>query len=93
MPPHARKGPPAPRHAKNAAAVPTLNDLPHQLIMEIGKSLTRSCDIYHLMQTCRTMRAIFDKQLYSTAVRSRNRLKLVLTHNHAAVRRQPSIEG
>ncbi|KAA8903271.1 hypothetical protein FN846DRAFT_919979 [Sphaerosporella brunnea] len=75
------------RHVKKAAAVPTLDNLPHELILEIGKSLTASSNIYHLMQTCRTMRAILDKQLYSTAVRGSHRLKLVQMYNHAAVRR------
>ncbi|KAA8912222.1 hypothetical protein FN846DRAFT_887342 [Sphaerosporella brunnea] len=86
-PRHAKNAAAPPRHAKNAAAVPTLDDLPHEPIVEIGKSLTRSRVIYHVMQTCRTMRAIFDNQLYRTAVSGSNRLKLGLTHNHAAVRR------
>ncbi|KAA8912646.1 hypothetical protein FN846DRAFT_903403 [Sphaerosporella brunnea] len=98
MPPRPRKDPPAPRQLKQraaprhvhkaaAAAVPTLDNPPHELIVEMGKSLTASSDIYHLMQTCRTVRAIFDNQLYSTAVRCRQRLKLVVTHNVDAVRR------
>ncbi|KAA8914734.1 hypothetical protein FN846DRAFT_885738 [Sphaerosporella brunnea] len=52
-----------------------------------SKSLSASSDIYHLMQTCRKVRAILDAQLDSTAVRCRHGLKLVLTRNHAAVRR------
>ncbi|KAA8914398.1 hypothetical protein FN846DRAFT_886013 [Sphaerosporella brunnea] len=84
-----RKDPPAPRHLKKAAPRPTsrLAKPTHELLLEIGQSLTESSDIYHLMRTCRTMRDIFDAQLYSTAVRMRHRLKLMLTRNHAAVRR------
>ncbi|KAA8905894.1 hypothetical protein FN846DRAFT_907251, partial [Sphaerosporella brunnea] len=60
--------------------------LPAELLVEIGLNLT-SPDIYHLMQTCRSMHNMFDSLLYTTAVCDRHRLQLVLTRNHCAVRR------